>query len=52
MKRAACWLKSLYDLQLRTIQSAPRLFCDETPMPVLDPGRGRTRICQLWTRDG
>ena len=48
MKRAAWWLKSLYELQLRTIQASPRLFCDETPMPVLDPGRHRTRICQFW----
>jgi transposase len=48
VKRAAWWLKSLYQLQLRTIQAAPRLFCDETPMPVLDPGRHRTRICQFW----
>ena len=28
------------------IQASPRLFCDETPMPVLDPGRRRTR--QFW----
>ena len=48
VKRAAWWLKSLYELQLKTIQAAPRLFCDETPMPVLDPGRGRPRICQFW----
>jgi len=48
VKRAAWWLKSLYELQLRTIQAAPRLFCDETPMPVLDPGRRRTRTCQFW----
>ncbi|MCP1758605.1 MULTISPECIES: IS66 family transposase [Bradyrhizobium] len=48
VKRAAWWLKSLYELQLRMIQAAPRLFCDETPMPVLDPGRHRTRICQFW----
>ena len=48
VKRAAWWLKSLYELQLRMIQSSPRLFCDETPMPVLDPGRHRTRICQFW----
>jgi transposase len=48
VKRAAWWLKSLYELQLRTIQASPRLFCDETPMPVLDPGRRRTRICQFW----
>jgi transposase len=48
VKRAAWWLKSLYELQLRMIQAAPRVFCDETPMPVLDPGRHRTRICQFW----
>src|SRR5689334_16897794 len=48
VKRAAWWLKSLYDLQLKTIQASSRLFCDETPMPVLDPGRGRTRTCQFW----
>ncbi|WP_229171739.1 MULTISPECIES: IS66 family insertion sequence element accessory protein TnpB [Bradyrhizobium] len=47
VKRAAWWLKSLYELQLRTIQASPRLFCVETPMPVLDPGRHRTRICQF-----
>jgi transposase len=48
VKRAAWWLKSLYELQLRTIKAAPRVFCDETPMPVLDPARRRTRICQFW----
>jgi transposase len=48
VKRAAWWLESLYELQLRTIQASPRVFCDETPMPVLDPGRGRTRTCQFW----
>ena len=48
VKRAAWWLKSLYELQLRAIQASPRVFCDETPMPVLDPGRRRTRICQFW----
>jgi transposase len=48
VKRAAWWLKSLYALQLKTIHAAPRVFCDETPMPVLDPGRGRPRTCQFW----
>lgn len=48
VKRAAWWLKSLYELQLRTIQASARVFCDETPMPVLDPGRRRTRTCQFW----
>ena len=46
--RAAWWLEGLYDLQLKTIHSFPRIFCDETPLPVLQKGRRRTRKCQLW----
>ena len=47
--RSAAWMaKGLYDLQLKTMHGWERLFCDETPMPVLDPGRGRTKICQFW----
>lgn len=48
MKSAAWIAKGLYDLQLKTMHGYERLFCDETPMPVLDPGRGRTRTCQFW----
>jgi transposase len=48
VRRTAWWLKGLYDLQLQTIHAAPLVFCDETPMPVLDPGRGRAKICQFW----
>jgi transposase len=48
MKHAAWMVKSLYDLQLAGMHGRPVLFCDETPMPVLDPGRGRTKICQFW----
>ena len=48
MKCAAWVAKGLYELQLKTMHSFGRLFCDETPMPVLDPGRGRTRTCQFW----
>lgn len=48
VKHAAWWLKGLYERLLQTIDAAPRLFCDETPMPVLDPGRRRTRTCQFW----
>jgi transposase len=47
VKRTA-WLKGFYELQLRTIHAAPLFFCDETRMPVLDPGRGRTKTCQFW----
>ena len=46
--RAAWWLAGLYDLQLRTIHGFPHIFCDETPLPVIEKGRRRTRKCQLW----
>lgn len=46
--QAAWWLKPLYQLLLSTILSYPRVFCDETPVPVLDPGRGRTKTGQFW----
>ncbi len=26
------------------------MFCDETPLPRLDPGRKRTKVCQLWAQ--
>ncbi len=48
MKQAAWTVKGLYSLQLAAMHSHPRLFCDETPMRVLDPGRGRTKTCQFW----
>jgi transposase len=48
MGSAAWMVRGLYDLQLKTMHRFERLFCDETPMPVLDPGRGRTKICQFW----
>src|SRR3954468_5799158 len=29
--------------------SATKLHADDTPVPVLDPGRGRTKTGRLWT---
>jgi transposase len=49
MKRAAWWLKPLYERQLAAILAGSRVFSDETPMPVLDPGRGRTKCGQFWS---
>ena len=49
VKRAAWWLSGLYDRQLEIIHSHPRVFCDETRMPVLEPGRGKVKICQFWS---
>ena len=48
MKRVAWWLKPLRDVLLETILSYPKLFADETPLPVLDPGRGKTKRGQFW----
>jgi transposase len=48
MKRAAWWLEGLYELQLKKIHSQPRIFCDETRMPVQEKGRRKTRIAQFW----
>ena len=31
-----------------TLLPSPRLFADETTMPVLDPGRGRTKKGFAW----
>ncbi len=50
VQRAAWWLELLYLRLLLYIRSQPRVFCDETPLPRLDPGRGRTKVCQLWSQ--
>ena len=48
MRRAAWWLSGLYELQLRIIHAQPRIFVDETRMPVLEKGRRTVRISQFW----
>ena len=48
MGRVAWWLKPLHELLLDTVLSYPKVFADETPVPMLDPGRGRTKTCQFW----
>jgi transposase len=46
--RACWWLMPLYELMLSTALSAPKLFADDTTLPVLDPGRGKTKTGRLW----
>ena len=46
--RACWWLTPLYELMLSTALSAPKLFADDTTLPVLDPGRGKTKTGRLW----
>jgi hypothetical protein len=47
--RAAWYLKPLYEALRADLMSSTVLFADETTLPVLDPGRGRTKTGQLWS---
>ena len=47
--RACWWLTPVYDLVLSTVLSSDKVFADETTLPVLDPGRGKTKTGRLWT---
>lgn len=46
--RACWWLTPLYDLLVSTALACPKLFADDTTLPVLDPGRGRTKTGRIW----
>jgi len=46
--RACWWLTPLYDLVVGKVLSSEKLFADDTTLPVLDPGRGRTKTGRLW----
>src|SRR4051812_30830763 len=48
MGRTAWWLKPLWERLLGSVLSSPKLFCDDTRLPVLAPGKGRTRTGYLW----
>jgi transposase len=44
----AAELQPLHDYLIRSLKASPRLFCDETRCPVLDPGRGKTKTGFMW----
>src|SRR6478609_9194694 len=46
--RACWWLEPLWRLLHRHVMSSTKIFADDTPLPVLDPGRGRTKTGRLW----
>lgn len=46
--RACWWLAPLHGMLLGTVLASPKLFADDTTLPVLDPGRGRTKTGRLW----
>jgi transposase len=45
---AAFNLRPLHERLLTVLRARSKLFADETTVPVLDPGRGRTKTGQLW----
>lgn len=46
---AAAELQPLHDHLVRQLKASPKLFCDETRCPVLDPGRGKTKTGFMWS---
>lgn len=45
---ACWWLEALHDRLCKNVFASDCLFADDTPIPVLDPGRGRTKTGRLW----
>jgi transposase len=45
---ACWWLEPLQKRLAEHVFASTKLFADDTPVPVLDPGRGRTRTGRLW----
>jgi transposase len=50
---ACWWLEPLKARVAAHVFRSSKIFADDTPIPVLDPGRGRTKMGRLWvyTRD-
>src|SRR5919107_5678361 len=46
--RTCWWLEPLWRLLRWHVMSSTRIFADDTKLPVLDPGRGRTKTGRLW----
>src|SRR5262249_37158825 len=47
--QASALLRPLIDALSRYVLSAEKLHADDTPVPVLYPGRGTTKQGRLWT---
>lgn len=45
---ASWWLEALHDRLAQHVFASTKLFADDTLIPVLDPGRGKTRTGRLW----
>src|SRR5258708_4131695 len=49
---ACWWLEPLQARLAAIVFGSTKLFADDTPIPVLDPGRGRTKLGQLRSAGG
>lgn len=45
---ASWWLEALHERLCKNVFVSDHLFADDTPIPVLDPGRGHTKTGRLW----
>jgi transposase len=45
---ACWWLEALHERLGQQVLASDHLFADDTPLPVLDPGRRRTKTGRLW----
>lgn len=45
---ASCLLRPLIDALQRHVMAATKLHADDTPIPVLAPGRGKSATARLW----
>jgi transposase len=45
---ACWWLEALQEKLAADVFASDHLFADDTPVPVLDPGRGKTKTGHLW----
>jgi len=46
--QACWWLEPLHQRLMTHVLAGSRVFADDTPLPVLEPGRDRTRTGRLW----
>ena len=49
VRESSCLLEPLSNALGRYVRQAEKIHTDDTPVPVLDPGRGKTRTGRLWT---
>nr|WP_264660396.1 IS66 family transposase [Azospirillum canadense] len=46
--RAGWWLRPLWEQLRGSVLRSTRIFADDTPVPVLAPGTGKTKTGRLW----